>query len=81
MQVWEGKPADEKIEINGEVNTQKSEVSSELLKESTLAEKDSDDHKVPENGCATKTGDAPKGAKPVVPESKIVANGVVSNGV
>ncbi|KAG4391358.1 hypothetical protein GLYMA_05G166600v4 [Glycine max] len=80
-QVWEGKPADEKIEINGEVNTQKSEVSSELLKESTLAEKDSDDHKVPENGSATKTGDAPKGAKPVVPESKIVANGVVSNGV
>ncbi|KAG5000014.1 hypothetical protein GLYMA_08G124600v4 [Glycine max] len=78
-QVWEGKPADEKIEINGEVNTQKSEVSSEVLKES-LAEKDSDDHKVPENGCATKTGDAPKGAKPVVPESKIVANGVVSNG-
>ena len=42
---------------------------------------DSDDHKVPENGSATKTGDAPKGAKPVVPESKIVANGVVSNGV
>ncbi|RZC12798.1 YTH domain-containing protein ECT4-like isoform X2 [Glycine soja] len=80
-QVWEGKPADEKIEINGEVNTQKSEVSSELLKESTLAEKDSDDHKVPENGSATKTGEAPKGAKPVVPESKIVANGVVSNGV
>ncbi|XP_027348504.1 YTH domain-containing protein ECT4-like [Abrus precatorius] len=79
-QVWEGKPTDEKIEVNGEVNTQKSEVSSELLKEATLADKDSDDHKVPENGSVAKTGDAPKGAKPVVSESKIVANGVVANG-
>lgn len=77
MQVWEGKPTDEKIEINGEVNAQKSDVSSELLKESTLADKDSDDHK-PENGCVTKTGDAPKGAKPVVSESKIVVNGVAN---
>ncbi|TKY45654.1 YTH domain-containing family protein 2 [Spatholobus suberectus] len=77
-QVWEGKPTDEKIEINGEVNTQKPEVSSDLLKEPTLAEKDSDDHKVPENGSVTKTGDAPKGAKPVVSESKIVANGVAN---
>ncbi|XP_020215313.1 YTH domain-containing protein ECT4 isoform X2 [Cajanus cajan] len=77
-QVWEGKPTDEKLEINGEANTQKSEVSSELPKESTHAEKDIDEHKVGENGSVTKTGDAPKGAKPVVSESKIVANGVAN---
>ncbi|XP_061363474.1 YTH domain-containing protein ECT4-like isoform X2 [Gastrolobium bilobum] len=77
-QVWEGKPADDKIEINGEVNIQKPEVTSELLKESTLAEKDSDDHKLSENVSVAKTGDAPKGAKPVVSESKIVANGVAN---
>ncbi|WJX47373.1 hypothetical protein P8452_34070 [Trifolium repens] len=77
-QVWEGKPTDEKIEVNGETNAQKSEVTSELLKESTLAEKDNDDHKLSENGAVAKTGDAPKGAKPVVSESKIVPNGVAN---
>ncbi|XP_004504214.1 YTH domain-containing protein ECT4 isoform X2 [Cicer arietinum] len=77
-QVWEGKPADEKIEVNGEINTQKPEVTSELLKESTLAEKDNGDAKHSENGVVAKTGDAPKGAKPVVSESKIVPNGVAN---
>lgn len=77
-QVWEGKTTDEKIEVNGEVNTQKSEVTTEILKESTLTEKDSDDRKLSENGTVAKTGDAPKGAKPVVSETKIVANGVAN---
>jgi len=77
LQVWEGKPTDEKIEVNGETNTQKSEVNSELLKESTLA-KDNDDNKHSENGAVPTTGDAPKGAKPVVSESKIVPNGVAN---
>lgn len=76
-QVWEGKPTDEKIEVNGETNIQKSEVNSELLKESTLA-KDNDDNKHSENGAVPTTGDAPKGAKPVVSESKIVPNGVAN---
>ncbi|KAI4344851.1 hypothetical protein L6164_012038 [Bauhinia variegata] len=75
-QVWEGKPADEKIELNGEVKNQKSDVASELLKEHNLAEQDNEDLKLFE---IAKTGDAPKGAKPVVPENKILANGV-SNG-
>lgn len=78
MQVWEGKPTDEKIEGNGEVNAQKSEVTSELLKDSSLAEKDNDDLKLSENGTVAKIGDAPKGAKPVVYESKIVPNGVAN---
>lgn len=74
--MWEGKPTDEKVEINGEVNTQKSE--SELLKESNLVEKDGDDQKVAENGSVSKTGEAPKGAKPVVSEGKVVLG---SNGI
>ncbi|KAK7247261.1 hypothetical protein RIF29_42141 [Crotalaria pallida] len=88
-QVWEGKPTDEKSDINGDVKAQKPEVASELLKDLTLAEKDSDDHKLPENGSvvitgdapkgAKLTGDAPKGAKPVVSETKILAN-VAANG-
>lgn len=79
MQVWEGKSTEEKIEVNGEINTQKSEVTSELLKESTtLAVKDIENHTLSENGAVAKTGDAPKGAKPVVLESKIVPNGVAN---
>ncbi|XP_057421110.1 YTH domain-containing protein ECT4-like isoform X2 [Lotus japonicus] len=77
-QVWEGKPTEEKIEVNGEVNAPKSEVTSELLKESTLSEKDSEDPKLLDNGTVAKPGDAPKGAKPVVSESKIVVNGVAN---
>ncbi|PNY08947.1 cipk1 interacting protein ect2 [Trifolium pratense] len=77
QEVWEGKPTDEKIEVNGETD-KKPEVTSELLKESTLAVKDNADHKLSENGAVAKTGDAPKGAKPVVSESKIVPNGVAN---
>lgn len=78
MQVWEGKPIDEKGEVNGEVDTQKSDVASSLLKEHPLAEKDNDDCKLVENVSLTNAGDAPKGAKPVVSENKIVANGVAN---
>lgn len=75
-QVWEGKPTDEKTEVNGEVKAQKSDVASDLLKDSALAEKEAD--KVFENGTVAKTGDAPKGAKPVVSETKIIANGAAN---
>jgi hypothetical protein len=78
MQVWEGKPTDEKMEANGESVTQKAEVSSDSLKESTLAEKNGDEHKLSENGSVAKTGEAPKGAKPVASECKIVADGVAN---
>jgi len=74
--VWEGKPTDEKVEVNGEVTIQKSE--SELLKESNLAEKDGEEPKVAENGSISKTGEAPKGAKPVVSEGKVALG---SNGI
>ncbi|XP_019461640.1 PREDICTED: uncharacterized protein LOC109360893 isoform X1 [Lupinus angustifolius] len=77
-QVWEGKPTDEKAELNGEVKAQNPEVAAELLKDLTLAEKDTDDHKLSKNESVAKTGDAPKGAKPVLSETKIVANGVAN---
>ena len=77
-QVWEGKPTEEKVEVNGEVKAQKSDVPSELLKESSVAEKDNNGHKPCENGSVVKAGDAAKGAKPVVAENKIVANGVAN---
>ena len=77
-QVWEGKPTDEKIDVNGEVSTQKSEVTSELLKEATLSEKDNDGDKGSGSGAVAQTGEAPKGAIPVISESKIVPNGVAN---
>ncbi|KAK4258265.1 hypothetical protein QN277_007734 [Acacia crassicarpa] len=77
-QVWEGKPTDDKVEANGDIETQKPDVASGLLKESNQAEKGGDDHKPMENGSVTNAGDAPKGAKPVVAEKKIVANGVAN---
>lgn len=40
--------------------------------------KDIENHTLSENGAVAKTGDAPKGAKPVVLESKIVPNGVAN---
>lgn len=64
--------------MTGETNTQKSEGTPELLKESTLAEKDNDDRKFSENGTVAKAGDAPKGAKLVASESKVVSNGVAN---
>lgn len=77
--MWEGKPVDEKKEVaNGELNPKSLEVASELAKDSLPAA--GDNLKVAENGSATTTGEAPKGAKPVVAEKKIAANGVVVNG-
>ncbi|KAJ7955452.1 evolutionarily conserved C-terminal region 2 [Quillaja saponaria] len=79
-QVWEGKPAEEKKEANGEVKSEKSDVASALIKEPSPCEQQGvDDLKLSENG-PVKTGDAPKGAKPVVSENKIMANGVAANG-
>ncbi|OIW19285.1 hypothetical protein TanjilG_20410 [Lupinus angustifolius] len=74
-QVWEGKPTDEKTEVDDDVKAQNPEVAAELIKDLSLAEKDSDDHKQSESGSVSKTGDAPKGAKPVVSEIKTIANG------
>ncbi|XP_062076365.1 YTH domain-containing protein ECT2 isoform X2 [Humulus lupulus] len=85
-QVWEGKPMDEKKEVaNGELNPKPSElVASEVTKEAlptTTAAQAGDNVKIAENGPATTTttGDAPKGAKPVVvAEKRNVANGVAN---
>lgn len=79
-QVWEGKPTEEKNKdsINGEVKCQKpSEVSSVVVKEGTPAAHANGDVKVSENGSVTKSGEVPKGAKPVGAE-KIMANGVAN---
>ncbi|KAF1888057.1 hypothetical protein Lal_00024069 [Lupinus albus] len=78
QEVWEGKPTDKKAEVNGEVKAQNPEVAAELLKDLTLAEKDTDEHKLSKIESDAKTGDAPKGAKAVVSETKIVANGVAN---
>ncbi|XP_019463716.1 PREDICTED: YTH domain-containing family protein 1-like [Lupinus angustifolius] len=77
-QVWEGKSTDEKTEINGELKAQNLGVASELLKDLIPAKKDTDDHKLSENGSVAKAIDAPKGAKPVVSETKIAANGTAN---
>lgn len=77
-QVWEGKPTDEE---NGELKPQKSlEVASDLIKESMLpAVQANGDRKLFENGSVAKSGDAPKVFKSsVVPEKRIVANGVAN---
>ncbi|KAM1995080.1 hypothetical protein ACFX15_028175 [Malus domestica] len=78
-QVWEGKTNDEKKEVaNGQLKTQNSvEVPAELTKESVPAVNGSEDPKVAENGSIT-SGDAPKGAKPVASEKRVVANGVAN---
>ncbi|KAK9273434.1 hypothetical protein L1049_018244 [Liquidambar formosana] len=79
-QVWEGKPTDEKNKegANGELRSQKSlEVASELIKEPVLAAQINGDQKLSENGSVAKTGDGPKGAKPVV-EKTILVNGVAN---
>jgi len=76
LQVWEGKQTDERVEVN--VNVEASDVASGLLKERSQAEKVSDDYKHAENGPVSNAGDAPKGAKPVVSENKIVPNGVAN---
>ncbi|KAA8542954.1 hypothetical protein F0562_024106 [Nyssa sinensis] len=82
-QVWEGKPTDEKVKesINGELKSQKaSEAAADLIKEPAMAVQTNGDVKLLENSYVTKSGDVPKGAKPVsVSEKKIVAN-AVANG-
>lgn len=84
-QVWEGKSVDEKKEVvaNGELNPKPSEVvSSEVTKDAlpaTTAAQAGNSVKVSENGSATTTMDAPKGAKPVVvADKRNVANGVAN---
>lgn len=78
-QVWEGKAIDEKKEVaNGQLKTQNSsEVPSDLTKESIPAVHASEEVKLAENGLIA-AGDAPKGAKPVVSEKRVVANGVAN---
>ena len=77
--MWEGKPVDEKKDLaNGELNQKSLEVATELIKDTSPIAHAVDDLKVAENGSATTTGDAPKGAKPVVAEKKIGVNGVAN---
>jgi len=70
---------DEKKEVeNGQLKTQNSlEVPAELTKESVPVVNGSEEPKVAENGSIA-SGDAPKGAKPVVSEKRVVANGVAN---
>lgn len=78
-QVWEGKPVDEKKEVaNGELSQKPLEAGSDLIKDPLPTVPASDNGKVAENGTGAAAGDAPKGAKPVVPEKRIVANGNVN---
>ncbi|KAF3953993.1 hypothetical protein ACB098_08G131000 [Castanea mollissima] len=79
-QVWEGKHTDEKKErVNGELKTQNSvEAASDSIKEPILSVQANEDPKILDNGSVAKTGDAPKGAKPVVSEKRILANGVAN---
>ncbi|XP_024025678.1 uncharacterized protein LOC21388556 isoform X1 [Morus notabilis] len=78
-QVWEGKAVDEKKEVaNGELSQKPLEAGSDLIKDPLPTVPASDNGKVAENGTGAAAGDAPKGAKPVVPEKRIVANGNVN---
>ena len=79
MQVWEGKPVDEKKDVaNG---SQKSlEVASDLIKEPSLTAHPNGDLKLSENGSVTKSGDALKGGKPVVVSEKRVLSNGMANG-
>ena len=78
MQVWEGKPTDEKKDVSEVVVDMKTPkpveaLSNDLVKEETP--------KNAENGSVLKTGDAPKGARPVTTttttasEKRSVVNG------
>ncbi|XP_057509024.1 YTH domain-containing protein ECT2-like [Actinidia eriantha] len=81
-QVWEGKSTGEKNQEggNGEPKLQvSSEVASDLVKEPNYAVQSNGDVRLSENGSVTKSGDSPKGAKSaVVPEKRVVANGVAN---
>lgn len=73
MQVWEGKPTDEKKEVSEvvDVKTPKPvEATNDLVKEET---------KISENGSVLKTVDAPKGsAKPVTTTPSEKRSGVAN---
>ncbi|XP_010257809.1 PREDICTED: YTH domain-containing family protein 1-like [Nelumbo nucifera] len=85
-QVWNGKPADiavtddkEKDGATGKPRLQKSlEVASVLLKESPTVHSNGEWKRSEENGTVTAVRDAPKGAKPVGTEKRVVANGVAN---
>lgn len=75
--MWEGKAAEEKKEVaTVELSHKALEVASGL--DASPAIHDSDNMKLSENGSLVTAVDAPKGAKSVVPEKRIVANGVVN---
>jgi hypothetical protein len=78
-QVWEGKTLDEKeVVANGQLKTQNSsDVPSEMTKESIPTVHASEELELAENGSIA-TGEAPKGAKPVVAEKRVVPNGVAN---
>lgn len=79
-QVWEGKTLDEKKEVvaNGQLKTQNSsDVPCEMTKEFIPTVHASEELKLAENGSIA-TGEAPKGAKPVVAEKRVVPNGVAN---
>ncbi|XWS52378.1 hypothetical protein CRYUN_Cryun11dG0064600 [Craigia yunnanensis] len=76
-QVWEGMPVNEKKDV--ENGAQKSlEVASDLIKEPSLTAHSNGDLKLSENGSVIKSGDAPKGVKPVVSEKRVLSNGIVN---
>lgn len=78
-QVWEGKSSEEKSKdgTNGELKSHKSADGSSFLgKEATPAVQANGDVKLSENGSVAKSGDVPKGAKPI--SEKIVLNGVAT---
>ncbi|XP_022753498.1 uncharacterized protein LOC111301794 isoform X2 [Durio zibethinus] len=77
-QVCEGKPLDEKKDVaNG--SQKYMEVASDLIEEPSLAAQSNGDLKLSENGSAAKSGDASKGAKPVlVSEKRVLSNGIAN---
>ncbi|XP_022754373.1 uncharacterized protein LOC111302799 isoform X2 [Durio zibethinus] len=77
-QVGEGKPVDEKKDVvNGSQKCM--EVVSDLIKEPSSTAHSNGDLKLSENGSVTKSGDATKGAKPViVSEKRILSNGIAN---
>lgn len=74
IQVWEGKPTDEKKEVSEVVDVKAPkpvEASNDLVKEET---------KISENGSVLKSGDAPKVAKPVTITTPSEKRSGVANG-
>lgn len=82
IQMWEGKPTDERNKdegVNGELKLQKSsEVASDLVKESVPDVQTNGDVGLSEDLQTEKSGDTLKGAKSVI-EEKIVPNGIVND--